>query len=152
MIYTWYIYNRLGIYTLQISYSSFLHLNSCVLRVLVRVLRFFFCVFVANVFVVVTLFGVLQASKEAENLVIQKMRCQDYVILCVEDTTDWKHATTRNVVTQVRTALSLPWSRLLLMLVLLLLNISFFWVAALILPPTIGGPGPRLMCSHRLCV
>lgn len=33
---------------------------------------------------------------------IQKMRRQDYVILCVEDTTDWKHATTRNVVTQVR--------------------------------------------------
>ena len=22
-------------------------------------------------------------------------RCQDYIILCVEDTTDWKHATTR---------------------------------------------------------
>lgn len=42
-----------------------------------------------------------QAAKEAENLVIQKMRCQDYVILCVEDTTDWKHATTRNIVTQV---------------------------------------------------
>lgn len=43
----------------------------------------------------------VQAAKEAENLVIQKMRCQDYVILCVEDTTDWKHATTRNVVTEV---------------------------------------------------
>ncbi|CAM9746455.1 unnamed protein product [Ascophyllum nodosum] len=41
------------------------------------------------------------AAREAENLVVQKMRCQDYVILCVEDTTDWKHATTRNVVTQV---------------------------------------------------
>jgi hypothetical protein len=25
---------------------------------------------------------------------------QDYIILCVEDTTDWKHATTRNVVMQ----------------------------------------------------
>ncbi|CAM9821144.1 unnamed protein product, partial [Hapterophycus canaliculatus] len=45
--------------------------------------------------------AVAAAAKEAENLVIQKMRCQDYVILCVEDTTDWKHATTRNVVTQV---------------------------------------------------
>ncbi|CAM9589219.1 unnamed protein product, partial [Discosporangium mesarthrocarpum] len=41
------------------------------------------------------------AAREAEQLVIQKMRCQDYVILCVEDTTDWKHATTRNIVTQV---------------------------------------------------
>ncbi|CAN0387768.1 unnamed protein product, partial [Scytosiphon promiscuus] len=47
-----------------------------------------------------------QAAREAENLVIQKMRCQDYVILCVEDTTDWKHATTRNVVTQVDRDLS----------------------------------------------
>ncbi|CBN78455.1 ARC5, dynamin-related protein involved in plastid division [Ectocarpus siliculosus] len=45
--------------------------------------------------------AVAAAAKEAENLVIQKMRCQDYVILCVEDTTDWKHATTRNIVTQV---------------------------------------------------
>lgn len=39
-----------------------------------------------------------QASREAEGLVLSKMRCQDYIILCVEDTTDWKHATTRNVV------------------------------------------------------
>jgi hypothetical protein len=38
------------------------------------------------------------ASKEAENLVLNKIRCQDYIILCVEDTTDWKHATTRNIV------------------------------------------------------
>lgn len=28
------------------------------------------------------------------------MKCQDYLILCVEDTTDWKHSTTRNVVMQ----------------------------------------------------
>jgi hypothetical protein len=28
------------------------------------------------------------------------MRIQDYIILCVEDTTDWKHATTRNIVMQ----------------------------------------------------
>eukprot|EP01038_Epipyxis_sp_PR26KG_P006500 gene6500-8935_t len=41
-----------------------------------------------------------QASREAENLVLSKIRCQDYIILCVEDTTDWKHATTRNVVMQ----------------------------------------------------
>ena len=36
-----------------------------------------------------------QASREAESLVLSKIRCQDYIILCVEDTTDWKHATTR---------------------------------------------------------
>ena len=38
-----------------------------------------------------------QASREAESLVLSKIRCQDYIILCVEDTTDWKHATTRYV-------------------------------------------------------
>ena len=42
-----------------------------------------------------------QAAKEAELLVLNKIKCEDYIILCVEDTTDWKHATTRNVVTQV---------------------------------------------------
>ena len=41
-----------------------------------------------------------QASREAESLVLSKIRCQDYIILCVEDTTDWKHATTRNIVMQ----------------------------------------------------
>jgi hypothetical protein len=41
-----------------------------------------------------------QAAKEAEHLVLEKMKCQDYLILCVEDTTDWKHSTTRNVVMQ----------------------------------------------------
>ena len=41
-----------------------------------------------------------QAAREAEALVLSKIRCQDYIILCVEDTTDWKHATTRNVVMQ----------------------------------------------------
>lgn len=47
-----------------------------------------------------------QASKEAESLVLDKIRCQDYIILCVEDTTDWKHATTRNVVMQADPELS----------------------------------------------
>ena len=47
-----------------------------------------------------------QAAREAENLVLQKIRCQDYIILCVEDTTDWKHATTRNVVMQADPELS----------------------------------------------
>ena len=41
-----------------------------------------------------------QMSREAETLVLNKMKIQDYIILCVEDTTDWKHATTRNVVMQ----------------------------------------------------
>ena len=44
--------------------------------------------------------ALVQASREAEALVLSKIRCQDYIILCVEDTTDWKHATTRNVVMQ----------------------------------------------------
>ena len=41
----------------------------------------------------------LQASaREAEKLVVEKMRCEDYIILCVEDTNDWKHGATREVV------------------------------------------------------
>ena len=42
--------------------------------------------------------AIAQAAREAETLVLDKMRVQDYIILCVEDTTDWKHATTRNIV------------------------------------------------------
>lgn len=42
-----------------------------------------------------------QAAREAESLVLSKIRCKEYIILCVEDTTDWKHATTRNLVSQV---------------------------------------------------
>ena len=38
------------------------------------------------------------AAKEAERLVVKKMKCQDYIILCVEDTADWKHCLTREVV------------------------------------------------------
>lgn len=41
-----------------------------------------------------------QAAREAEDLVLSKIKCEDYIILCVEDTTDWKHATTRNIVMQ----------------------------------------------------
>lgn len=41
----------------------------------------------------------LQASaREAERLVVEKMGCEDYLILCVEDTADWKHGATREVV------------------------------------------------------
>ncbi len=47
-----------------------------------------------------------QAAREAEALVLSKIKCQDYIILCVEDTTDWKHATTRNVVMQADPELS----------------------------------------------
>ena len=38
------------------------------------------------------------SAREAEKLVIQKMQCQDYIILCIEDTADWKHGQTREVV------------------------------------------------------
>jgi len=38
------------------------------------------------------------AAKEAERLVVTKMRCPDYIILCVEDTMDWKHGATREIV------------------------------------------------------
>lgn len=47
-----------------------------------------------------------QASREAEALVLAKIKCPDYIILCVEDTTDWKHATTRNIVMQADPHLS----------------------------------------------
>mmetsp|Transcript_16516 Transcript_16516/g.34705 ORF Transcript_16516/g.34705 Transcript_16516/m.34705 type:complete len:953 (-) Transcript_16516:256-3114(-) len=42
--------------------------------------------------------ALLHAAREAERLVVSKMRCPDYIILCVEDTMDWKHGTTREVV------------------------------------------------------
>jgi GTPase SAR1 family protein len=38
------------------------------------------------------------AAREAERLVVEKMRCEDYIILCVEDTSDWKHGHTREIV------------------------------------------------------
>lgn len=42
--------------------------------------------------------ALLAAAREAERLVVSKMKCQDYIILCVEDTMDWKHGITREVV------------------------------------------------------
>lgn len=42
--------------------------------------------------------ALVQAAREAERLVVSKMRCPDYIILCVEDTMDWKHGATREVV------------------------------------------------------
>jgi len=38
------------------------------------------------------------SAREAERLVVSKMRCPDYIILCVEDSMDWKHGSTREVV------------------------------------------------------
>lgn len=49
----------------------------------------------------------LQASaREAEKLVVEKMGCEDYIILCVEDTSDWKHGATREVVQKADPELS----------------------------------------------
>lgn len=52
-----------------------------------------------------------QAAKECESLVLDKMKVQDYIILCVEDTIDWKHATTRNIVQQVSQTVYFPFYR-----------------------------------------
>jgi len=38
------------------------------------------------------------SAKEAERLVVDKLSCRDYFIVCVEDTVDWKHSPTRSVV------------------------------------------------------
>ena len=46
------------------------------------------------------------AAREAEKLVIDKMNCQDYIILCVEDTSDWKHGATREIVQKADPELS----------------------------------------------
>ena len=42
--------------------------------------------------------ALLKSAREAERMVVSKMKCQDYIILCVEDTMDWKHGATREVV------------------------------------------------------
>ena len=42
--------------------------------------------------------ALLKSAREAERLVVNKMKVQDYIILCVEDTMDWKHGATREVV------------------------------------------------------
>ena len=46
------------------------------------------------------------SSREVERLVINKMKCEDYIILCVEDTSDWKHGKTREIVQRVDPDLS----------------------------------------------
>ena len=46
--------------------------------------------------------GALQNSaKQVEAMVMAKMACQEYIILCLEDTSDWSNATTRRMVMQV---------------------------------------------------
>ena len=42
--------------------------------------------------------ALLKSAREAERLVVNKMKRQDYIILCVEDTMDWKHGATREIV------------------------------------------------------
>lgn len=42
--------------------------------------------------------ALLKSAREAERLVVKKMKCKDYIILCVEDTMDWKHGATREIV------------------------------------------------------
>lgn len=46
------------------------------------------------------------SAREVERLVVNKMKCQDYIILCVEDTPDWKHGKTREIVQKVDPDLS----------------------------------------------
>ena len=46
--------------------------------------------------------GALQNSaKQVEAMVQAKMACMEYIILCLEDTSDWSNATTRRMVMQV---------------------------------------------------
>eukprot|EP00615_Pteridomonas_danica_P003915 CAMPEP_0114369514 /NCGR_PEP_ID=MMETSP0101-20121206/31745_1 /TAXON_ID=38822 ORGANISM="Pteridomonas danica, Strain PT" /NCGR_SAMPLE_ID=MMETSP0101 /ASSEMBLY_ACC=CAM_ASM_000211 /LENGTH=91 /DNA_ID=CAMNT_0001520437 /DNA_START=38 /DNA_END=310 /DNA_ORIENTATION=- len=48
-----------------------------------------------------------QMVKEAENLILNKMRTNsESIILCIEDTMDWKHATTRSLVEKADPTLS----------------------------------------------
>jgi len=42
--------------------------------------------------------ALMKSAREAERLVVEKMKCEDYIILCVEDTMDWKHGATREIV------------------------------------------------------
>ena len=48
-----------------------------------------------------------RAAREVEQLVLEKMRRPEYVILCVEDAMDWKHGPTREVVARADPELSL---------------------------------------------
>ena len=39
-----------------------------------------------------------ESSQEVERLALEKMRCEDHIMPCVEDVNDWKHGVTRQVV------------------------------------------------------
>lgn len=41
------------------------------------------------------------AARQVEQMVTQKMSQQEYIILCLEDSSDWLNATTRRTVMQV---------------------------------------------------
>ena len=42
------------------------------------------------------------ASQQVERMVQQKMQTPEYIILCLEDSSDWSNATTRRLVMSVR--------------------------------------------------
>lgn len=44
------------------------------------------------------------AAQQVEAIVRQKMRTPEYIILCLEDASDWSNATTRRIVMSVRGA------------------------------------------------
>jgi hypothetical protein len=41
------------------------------------------------------------ASQQVEHMVLQKMQTPEYIILCLEDSSDWSNATTRRLVMAV---------------------------------------------------
>lgn len=46
--------------------------------------------------------GLAQASLQVETMVQAKMARPEYIILCLEDSSDWTNATTRRLVMSVR--------------------------------------------------
>lgn len=46
--------------------------------------------------------GLVQASQQVEAMVKAKMARPEYIILCLEDSSDWTNATTRRLVMAVR--------------------------------------------------
>jgi len=50
--------------------------------------------------------ALIASAREVESLVLSKIACEDYIIVCVEDTNDWKHGVTRQVVQKVDVDLS----------------------------------------------
>lgn len=48
------------------------------------------------------------AARQVEAMVTQKMAQQEYIILCLEDSSDWNNATTRRTVMQVCVCVRAP--------------------------------------------